>query len=159
MWKWLEGGGHHEVAEYLRTHDISGFDPKAPPRKTAAFDEVAVASGSPEERALGDKVEKLGLPTIVRITDLKSKGDDAFTDADAAGLDDFLTSHKYRRAAAEALGRAGYKAVPNPSRQDGRWLIGGKPETVYGRKGLGVEELRALARKLGAADNSGGGSA
>jgi hypothetical protein len=159
MWKWLEGGGHDEVAEYLRTHDISGFDPKAPPRKTAAFDEVAVASGSPEERALGDKVEKLGSPTIVRINDLKSKADDAFTDSDAAGLDDFLTSHKYRRAAAEALGRAGYKAVPNPSRQDGRWIIGGKPETVYGRKGMGVEELRALARKLSAVGDSGGGNA
>ena len=40
---------HGHVAAYLRELDISGFDPKAPPPKTAAFWDIASASRAPED--------------------------------------------------------------------------------------------------------------
>src|SRR5690606_26266840 len=37
LWDWYGRGGIGNVAAYLRTLDLSGFDAKAPPPKTAAF--------------------------------------------------------------------------------------------------------------------------
>ena len=37
IWHWYELGGFGHVAAYLAQLDLSGFDPKAPPPKTAAF--------------------------------------------------------------------------------------------------------------------------
>ena len=45
LWRWYYGeGGNGHVAAYLASLDISGFDPKAPPRKTQAFWEIVDAS-------------------------------------------------------------------------------------------------------------------
>jgi hypothetical protein len=37
IWGWYAKGGNRHVAAYLAELDLSGFDPKAPPPKTAAF--------------------------------------------------------------------------------------------------------------------------
>jgi hypothetical protein len=156
LWKWLEGGGFAHVAAWLRARDLSGFDPKAPPRKTQAFRDIVMAAGSVEERALGDKIEKLGRPEVLRISDLKSCATDIFDDENSR-LDGWLTDHKFRRVVAEALDRGGYRQVRNPGQQDGRWKIGRRNEFVYGRKDVDEGLLRALAAKLGFLDEKGGG--
>jgi hypothetical protein len=156
LWAWLEGGGFDHVAAWLRAKDISGFDAKAPPRKTKAFQDIVDAGGSVEERALADKIEKIGRPGVLRIGDLKSGADEAFDDEAVRGLDAWLHDPKYRKVIAEALGRAGYRKIRNPGEKDGRWKIDGRNETVYGFKGMSDQDLRALAGKLGKASNSAG---
>jgi hypothetical protein len=37
VWSWYDNGGDSHVAAYLAQLDLAGFDPKAPPPKTAAF--------------------------------------------------------------------------------------------------------------------------
>jgi hypothetical protein len=37
IWGWYDAGGDRHVAAYLAKLDLSTFDPKAPPPKTAAF--------------------------------------------------------------------------------------------------------------------------
>ena len=56
FWSWY----HHEdgfahVAAYLHAVDLSGFDPKASPRKTAAFLAMADSGSAPEEADLRDR--------------------------------------------------------------------------------------------------------
>jgi hypothetical protein len=51
LWRWYEAGGFGHVAAYLRTLDVSDFNPKAPPAKTPAFWEIVNANHAPEEVA------------------------------------------------------------------------------------------------------------
>src|SRR5262249_28396160 len=44
LYGWYDAGGDANVAAYLRGLDLSDFDPKAPPPKTAAFWEIVNAS-------------------------------------------------------------------------------------------------------------------
>ena len=51
-------------------HDISGFDPKAPPPKTAAFWAIADANRPAEEAELADAIDKLGAPDAFTLQQL-----------------------------------------------------------------------------------------
>ena len=71
LWRWYYGeGGNGHVAAYLAGLDISGFDPKAPPRKTQAFWEIVDASRSPEDGEMQTAIDRLGAPVCA---DHKSK--------------------------------------------------------------------------------------
>ena len=157
LWKWLEGGGFNHVAAWLRGRDLRGFDAKATPRKTKAFLDIVAAAGSVEEKALGDKIEELGVPEVLRTKDLKSGAFDG--NGAGAGLDDFLNDPKYRRVVAEALGRAGYDRVVNPRRQDGRWIVQGQHENIYGRRDKNTDYLLDSVRKLVEAEGKKPGNA
>ena len=67
IWGWYEAGGDRHVAEYLRTLDLSGFNPKAPPLKTPAFWEIVDANRAPEDAELSDVLDRLGNPAAVTI--------------------------------------------------------------------------------------------
>jgi hypothetical protein len=62
LWGWYENGGYGHVAAYLAGFDISGFDPKAPPPKTAAFWDIVAASRAPEDAELADVLDKTRQP-------------------------------------------------------------------------------------------------
>jgi len=47
IWGWYDVGGDSHVAAYLATLDISAFNPKAPPPKTAAFWAIVDANRAP----------------------------------------------------------------------------------------------------------------
>ena len=49
LYGWFDAGGREIVANYLAEVDLSGFDPKAPPPKTAAFAEFVASSRAPED--------------------------------------------------------------------------------------------------------------
>src|SRR5262249_58717174 len=51
---WYGNGGIACVAAYLQKLDLSGFDAKAPPPKTAAFYQIVGASRAPEDAELAD---------------------------------------------------------------------------------------------------------
>jgi Bifunctional DNA primase/polymerase, N-terminal/Family of unknown function (DUF5906) len=70
LWRFYRDGGSANVAAYLRELDISKFDPKAPPPKTAAFWDIVDANRAPEDAELADVLDRLGNPdavTIIRI--------------------------------------------------------------------------------------------
>src|SRR5262249_34912268 len=62
LWGWYRNGGFEHVAAYLAELDLSDFDPKAPPPKTAAFWEIVSMNRAPEDDELSDVIEKLGNP-------------------------------------------------------------------------------------------------
>ena len=67
FWKWYEAGGLGHVAAYLRTLDISDFDPKAPPPRTSAFWEIVDANRSTEDAELADLFDRLKRPPAVTL--------------------------------------------------------------------------------------------
>ena len=60
LWRWYLAGGLDHVAAYLRTLDLSLFDPKAPPPKTDAFWAIVDAHHAPEASELADVLDILG---------------------------------------------------------------------------------------------------
>jgi hypothetical protein len=69
-WARLNAGGADAVAKHLRTLDLKGFDPKAPPKHTQAFLEMVDAMRSEEESDMDDAIESLGNPKALMIADL-----------------------------------------------------------------------------------------
>jgi hypothetical protein len=59
LYRYYNSGGDAHVAEYLASIDLSEFDPKAPPPKTAAFWEIVDANRAPEEGELADAIDTL----------------------------------------------------------------------------------------------------
>jgi hypothetical protein len=67
-----EGGTGH-VAAYLMELDISDFDPKAPPPKTAAFHAIVNVNQAPEDAELADVIDAMGNPDAVTLAMLQAK--------------------------------------------------------------------------------------
>jgi hypothetical protein len=60
LWGWYGKGGINDVVAYPATLDISEFDPKAPPPKTAAFWQIVDANRAPEDAELSDALDLMG---------------------------------------------------------------------------------------------------
>jgi hypothetical protein len=136
--------GNRAVAAYLRKRDISKFDPKAPPPKTAAFWAIVDASRAPEEAELADILDKLGNPNAVTLIQLQRIADN--TDGELA---EWLNARCNRRTIPHRLDKCGYAPVRNPDAPaDGDWKIGGKRQVVYGKKTLVLKDQISAARAL-----------
>jgi hypothetical protein len=140
IWGFYEDGGARHVAAYLLQHDISKFDPKAPPPKTAAFWTIADASRAPEESELTDLLEAVGRPDAITLNKLQNsaQGDFAY----------WLRDRKNRRVIPHRLEKCGYTPVRNPIAQDGLWKVQNKRQAVYVKMELSVPNQIAAARKL-----------
>jgi hypothetical protein len=62
LWDWYENGGLSNVVAYLRSFDLSSFNPKAPPPLTNAWHAIVDANCAPEEAELVDALEVMGDP-------------------------------------------------------------------------------------------------
>ena len=91
LWDWYANGGLQNVAAYLSERDIIGFDPKAPPPKTAAFWAIVDANRAPEEPELADALDRLQRPAAITLADIVEDED---TDSD---LRMWLTDRGARR--------------------------------------------------------------
>ena len=60
LWNWYQDGGLEHAARYLATLDLSDFDPKAPPPKTAAWHAIVNANMAPEGGELADLLDAIG---------------------------------------------------------------------------------------------------
>jgi Family of unknown function (DUF5906) len=153
LWHWYENeGGYGHVAAYLAAFDLSGFDPKAPPPKTAAFWDIVNLNASPEDHELSDVIDLLGKPDpnypgriiqpdALTMTSLIAKA--------SGTLLDTMMERKNFRALKHRLSRCKYVFVSNPDREDGRWTIGGKQETAYAKVSLSPQEREQAVRELG----------
>ena len=145
LWGWYEKGGDRHVAAYLMSLDISDFDPKAPPPRTAAFWDIVDANRAPEEGELQDVLDKLGNPDAVTLADV----------VDATNyIGDFhhwLEDRKNRRSIPHRFDQVGYTSVRNEARNTGLWVVGGVRQVVYAKKSLSLRErltaVAALQRK------------
>ena len=141
LWSWyFNEDGFAHVAAYLHAVDLSGFDPKASPRKTAAFLAMADRGSAPEEADLANVIDAIGNPLALTLAQLASA-------PDGAGLD-WLLEHKARRTVPHWLERCGYLPQRNPTAKDGLWPINKRRQVIYVRTELSVADRHAAARKL-----------
>jgi len=162
IWGWYEAGGFAHVAAYLRTLDISAFNPKAPPPKTAAFWDIINANHAPEEAELADVIDGLSKPwTLNGTTGTDANGDlileppqaitiEMLKEAAGFGTEtaDWISDRKNRRIIPHRLEKCGYEPVRNEAAEDGLWKIKGKRQAVYAHRSLSTRERIAAARKL-----------
>jgi hypothetical protein len=149
LYCWYDAGGIDHAAAYLRTFDLEGFDPKAPPAKTRAFWDIANASRAPEEAELADVIERMGDPKAITLAKLKTE---AMGDANKPPLADifnWLNDRKNLRALPHKLDRCGYTHVNNPNRPaDGLWKINKTRVVIYAKSSLSIRDQIIAAREL-----------
>jgi hypothetical protein len=141
IWDWSADGGFGHVGAFLRGLDLSGFEAKAPPQKTAAFWAIANANRATEETELGDVLDQMGRPAAVTLEQIMAQ-ELPFE------LGNWLRDRKNRRIIAKHLRESGYDYVANPDAESGLWIIKRKRQTVYARDDLSLGERQDAARRL-----------
>jgi hypothetical protein len=140
LWGWYRNGGINDVAAYLASLDISTFNAKAPPRKTAAFWEIVDANRAPEHAELTDALDAMGWPEATTLEKIAFRAD--------VETAIWLRDRKNRRTVPHRLDKCGYVSVRNPDAQsDGLWRVGGKRQAIYAKKTLPVRDQIAAARR------------
>jgi hypothetical protein len=140
MWAWYENGGIAHVVAYLESLDLSGFDPKAPPKKTEAFWAIVDAGRSPEDAELADVLDILGNPIAVTLSKL------AYT---ASGeFQVWLNDRKNRRLIPHRMEKCGYVPVRNEAAKDGHWKVGDKRQVIYAKANMPLRDRIAAATRL-----------
>ena len=141
LWNYYDNGGLQHVAAYLRSLDLSRFDPKAPPPKTAAFWTIVDANRSSEEAELSDAIEQLGNPDALTLVQLQGA-------TSGTPLWEWLSDRKNRRTIPHRLEQCGYAPVRNQSANDGLWKISGKRQAIYAKSQLPLREQLEAARRV-----------
>ena len=141
LWGWYANGGDRQVAAYLAARDLSAFDAKAPPPKTAAFWDIVDANRAPEDAELADVIDEIGNPDVTTLERIRNRA--------AGDFAEWIMDRKNRRAIPHRLERCGYVPVRNDTADDGLWKINNKRQVVYARSAL-PQRLKA-ARHLASA--------
>jgi hypothetical protein len=144
FWRWYEREGFGHVAAYLREFDLSGFDPKAPPPKTAAFWAIVDANHPSEDAELADLIDALKNPHAVTRDQLL----DAADKAEMFGIAEWLKDRKNRRIVSLRLEKCGYVPVRNDDADDGLFKVGARRKVIYARTELPLSDRFAAARRL-----------
>jgi hypothetical protein len=140
LWRWYETGGFEHVAAYLSALDLSGFDPKAPPPKTAAFWDIVNANQAPEDAELADVIDALGNPNALTPKQLVAVATGAAAD--------WLMVPRSRRSIPHRLERCGYSQARNQDAKDGYWVIDGTRQPIYAKTDLSEKERYEAATAL-----------
>jgi Family of unknown function (DUF5906) len=144
-WARLESGGAEAVAHYLKTLDLDGFNPKAPPPRTQAFYEMVNAMRSEKESEMEDILDHLDRPPVLIVDQIVSR-------ARTLGHDEFaewVKEGKNGRQTALILEDCGYRRLSNPLDKRGRWMIDGhRISGVYVRKNLTDREAYAAVDRI-----------
>jgi hypothetical protein len=130
FWKWYWSGGLQDVVAYLAQYDISKFDAKAPPEKTAAFWTMVGAGTASEVPEMNDVLNQLGRPEVVTVARIVQ----ASASGHSRDLYEWLSDRKNRRSIPHRLDDCGYLPVLNVTRKDNRWVINKKEQAIYGRR-------------------------
>lgn len=144
LYGWFQAGGTGHVCSYLAGLDLSQFDPKAPPPKTAAFWNIVASGEAPESGELRDILDEMHKPAAVTIERLveRAQAMKLFEVADE------LKDRKARRQMPHRLERVGYVPVRNPDSEDGLFRINTRRQSVYAKRDLPLAEQIASARRL-----------
>jgi Family of unknown function (DUF5906) len=129
MYTWYDKeGGIGHVAAYLREYDLTSFNAKMAPSKTAAFWDMVNVERSADYGELADAIDALGKPEALTLNELIAVAPGA----------EWLSDRKMARTILYRLRRCEYVRVPNPAaeRNSGLWLINKKRMMIYARKEL-----------------------
>lgn len=138
IWNWYANGGLGHVAALLSERDISHFDAKAPPPKTAAFWDIVASNTAPESSELTDALEKLRWPKTVTISEVVKASNESF------GA--WITDRRNSRKIPHKFEECGYRPVRNPDAQSGRWKVDGAGVVIYARRELSLRDaIQAVA--------------
>jgi hypothetical protein len=140
LWSWYRAGGIQHVAAYLASLDLAHFDPKAPPRKTAAFWDIVDANRAPEDAELADVLDQLDRPVAVTLTLLAGSATTPFRE--------WLLDRRNRRQIPNRLDAIGYVQIRNEAAKDRLWKVGEKRQAIYVRKDLSTPDRIAAAARL-----------
>src|SRR5207237_10112104 len=121
-------GGFEHVAAYLTELDLSAFDPKAPPPKTAAFWDIVDANRAPEDAELADVLDALGNPDAVTPNQLRAKA--------TGNTGAWLADRWNRRAIPHPMQRRGYTPLRNHDPKHGHCKIGATRQPAYAKSKL-----------------------
>jgi hypothetical protein len=150
-----EGGIGH-VGAFLRARDLSKFDPKAPPLKTAAFWDIVNANRPVLQALIEDRIDSLARAAAVAegakleedeqlseeqarrllpaVTLDMLKGED--TDGVNTTLHNWLADFKNKKLAAHYLEQIGFTSVRNDDTTHNLWIIAQRRHAIYARKEL-----------------------
>jgi hypothetical protein len=144
-WNWLtEEGGVGNVIAYLRELDLSSFNPKTPPPKTAAWYAIVAANIAPEDSELDSLIAEMNVPPVITLPLLV----DAARRLRREEIAFDLADRTKRRVVPHKLERAGYSAVRNPNAKSGRWVVQGNEIVIYGHRDKTPRELIQAATGL-----------
>ena len=140
LWRWYNAGGDRHVAAYLASLNISQFDPKAPPPKTAAFWDIVDANRSNEDAELADTLDRMGNPDATTLTRIQNEADGEFAV--------WIRDRKNRKAINYRLEECGYVPVRNDIARDGLWRINNARQVIYAKNSLSFKDRWQAASKL-----------
>ena len=124
--------------------DLTGFDPKAAPPKTAAWHAIVAAGAAPEDAELRDVIESDGHPDVTAIDRVIARAQSM----ELGAIADEFSDRRFRRAIPHKMERAGYVPVRNPDSEDGRFKVGGRNVVIYARKTMSLADQIRAARTL-----------
>lgn len=140
LYRWYASGGTEHVVAYLQQRDLSNFDPKAPPPKTAAFWDIVASNQAPEDAELADALDNLNRPSVVTVARIAEVASDPFAE--------WLKDRRNSRKIPHRFEECGYVAVRNPSANDGMFKVGGKRCAVYAKRDLSTRDAIHAASSL-----------
>jgi hypothetical protein len=140
LWRWYDTGGDRHVAAYLARLDISEFDSKAPPPKTAAFWDIVDANRSAEDAELADTLDRMGNPDATTLVRIQNEASGEFAV--------WIKDRKNRKIVNYRLEECGYVPVRNDAARDGLWLISGARQVIYAKNSLSFKDRWAAASRL-----------
>lgn len=142
LWAWYKTGGLENVATYLRTCDISDFDPKASPPQTEAWRTMVASSGNTDADDMADALDVLGRPALVGVPQLLKVMPEG-TEARS-----FLLNPGNRGKIPHRFSDCGYVKFPNSASKSGKWSIGGAKLVLYRRHDAQPPEIDAAVRAM-----------
>ena len=152
LYRWYHAEGFGHVAAYLRQHDLSHFNPKAPPRQTDAFHDIVSRNRASEDAEMADALDKLAKgqldqqrPPVVTVAMVRGVA--------SADFAEWLGERGNRRVIPHRFESNDYGQVRNPDRRSGLWVISDQRVAIYGQKHLDrralLDEARALQERGG----------
>ena len=139
LWGWYKDGGIGNVAAYLAEQDLSNFDEKSPPPKTAAFWDIVASNSAPETAELSDALELIRWPDAVTLSDIVGVADLSFAE--------WLKDRRNSRKIPHKMEDCGYRPIRNPTAKAGRWKVEGKDVVVYTKRELSTCAAISAAEK------------
>ena len=143
LWTWYAQGGIGHVVAYLRSLDLTAFDPKAPPERTRAFQIIVQANHSPEDSEIADLLDLVNNPPAVCMETLVVEAQRA----KRYEVVELLTG-KARRSLPHKMERCGYEPVRNPDADDGLFKVENRRRVIYAKKGMSLADQVRAARAI-----------
>jgi hypothetical protein len=140
------------VVAHLQQLDLSGFNAKAPPARTAAWWEIVDSNRAPEDAELSNALDRLDNPDAVTvamvIAAINSLGPAHITDEEREFIA-WLKDRKNSRLVPHRFEACGYVAVRNDNApSSGRWKVDGRDMAIYAKVSLVPRDRIVAARHL-----------